>query len=54
MSYQPEMYIHELDKRAYDALNKFPKLLKLKEAYLSASDEKQRKYEFLSSAIRLS
>ena len=54
MSYQPEMYIHELDKRAYDALNKFPKLLKLKEAYLTASDEKQRKYEFLSSAIRLS
>ena len=53
MSYNLELYIHDLDKKAFDALNMFPKLVKLKEAYMANFDEKAAKIEFLSTAIRL-
>lgn len=43
MGYNTELYMHELDKRAFDALNAFPKIIKLKEAYCANVDEKQRK-----------
>ena len=54
MVYTPELYIHELDRKAFGALNTFPKLVKLREAYIQNYDEKTAKYTFLSSAIRLS
>jgi len=53
MAYNAELYMHELDRRAFDALNSFPGLLKLGEAYNSNFDERTAKYNFLSSAIRL-
>lgn len=54
MAYSAELYMHELDKKAFDALNTFPRLVKLREAYSANYDEKAAKYQFLSSAIRLS
>lgn len=54
MSFSPELYKHELDKKAFDALNIFPKFVKLKEAYIANVDEVAAKIDFLSSAIRLS
>ena len=53
MAYSPELYMHDLDRKAFDALNTFPKLVKLREAYSANYDEKAAKYQFLSSAIRL-
>lgn len=54
MSYNAELYIHELDRKAFAALNQFPKFVKLHEAYIKNVDEKSAKIEFLSTAIRLS
>lgn len=54
MSYSAELYMHDLDRKAFDALNKFPKFLKLQQAYLENTDEKAAKIEFLSTGIRLS
>ena len=54
MSYSPDLYMHDLDRRAFDALNAFPKLVKLKETYLANFNEKTAKINFLSNAIRLS
>ena len=54
MSYNPELYKHDLDKKAFDALNAFPKLVKLQQAYSANVDEKIAKIEMLSTAIRLS
>ena len=54
MAYNSELYIHDLDRKAFAALNTFPKFVKLKEAYISNYDEKAAKISFMSSAIRLS
>lgn len=54
MSYNAELYMHELDRKAFAALNQFPKFVKLQEAYIKNVDEKAAKIEFLSTAIRLS
>ena len=54
MSYSSELYIHDLDRKATDALNKFPRFIKLVETYNANYDEKTDKFTFLSSAIRLS
>lgn len=54
MSYNPELYKHDLDKKAFDALNAFPKLVKLQQAYSANVDEKIAKIQMLSTAIRLS
>ncbi len=54
MTYNSELFIHDLDKRAFDALNNFPNIIKLREAYIANYDERAAKYTFLSSAIRLS
>ncbi|MBP3891131.1 MAG: M48 family metallopeptidase [Solobacterium sp.] len=54
MSYNAELYMHELDRKAFAALNQFPKFVKLQEAYIANVDEKAAKIEFLSTAIRLS
>ena len=54
MSYNAELYMHELDRKAFAALNQFPKFVKLQEAYIKNVDEKSAKIEFLSTAIRLS
>ncbi len=53
MSYDPAFYIHDLDKKAFDALNAFPKFVKLKEAYIANVDEKAVKIDLLSQAIRI-
>lgn len=54
MVYSSEQYIHELDRKAFMALNTFPKFIKLCETYSANYDEKAAKITFLSSAIRLS
>ena len=54
MSYNAELYMHELDRKAFAALNQFPKFVKLQEAYIKNVDEKSAKIELLSTAIRLS
>lgn len=54
MSFNPNLYKHELEQKAFDALNLFPKFLKLKEAYIANVNEKACKIELLSSTIRLS
>lgn len=54
MSFNPVLYTHELDQKAFDALNAFPKFVKLRETYIANVDEKAAKIRFLSSAIRLS
>ena len=54
MAYIPALYMHDLDKKAFDALNMFPHFVKLQEAYITNVDEKAAKIEFLSTAIRLS
>lgn len=54
MVYSPAYYKHDLDQRAFDALNAFPKFVKLREAYIQNVDEKAAKIDFLSTAIRLS
>ncbi len=53
MAYAAELYMHDLDKRAFDALNTFPKLIKLRDMYIKNVDEKAAKIRFLSSALRL-
>ena len=54
MTYHPALYIHELDQKAFDALNMFPQLIKLQRSYIANVDEKTAKIELLSTAIRLS
>lgn len=54
MAYNAELYMHDLDRKAFDALNQFPKFLKLQQAYIENVDEKAAKISFLSTAIRLS
>jgi hypothetical protein len=54
MSFSPDLYKHELDKKAFDALSIFPKFVELKEAYIANVDEAADKINFLSTSIRLS
>ncbi len=54
MPYLTESYIHDMDRKAFAALNAFPKFLKLVEAYHANFDEKAARIHYLSSAIRLS
>ena len=54
MAIDSKLYMHDLDKAALAALDSFPNLLKLREAYMANVDEKLAKIELLSSAIRLS
>ncbi len=46
--------MHDLDRKATAALNTFPRFVKLLEAYHANYDEKAARFDFLSSAIRLS
>ena len=54
MAYRAELYVHDLDRQAADALNQFPKFVKLLESYSANYDEKAAKIDLLSTAIRLS
>lgn len=54
MAYNPTLYRHELDQRAFEALSAFPKFVQLRESYIANVDEKAAKIDFLSSSIRLS
>ena len=54
MAYRAELYAHDLDRQAADALNQFPKFVKLLESYSANYDEKAAKIDLLSTAIRLS
>ena len=40
MAYSAELYVHDLDRQAADALNQFPKFVKLLESYSANYDEK--------------
>lgn len=35
MSYSAELYMHDLDRKAFAALSQFPKFLKFQEAYIA-------------------
>ena len=52
MVYNSELYIHDLDKKAFIALNTFPKFIKLWETFITNYDEKAAKIDFMSRAIR--
>lgn len=54
MVHSAELYAHDLDRQAADALNQFPKFVKLLESYSANYDEKAAKIDLLSTAIRLS
>lgn len=54
MTYHSALYLHELDRKAFEAMNSFPKFVKLREAYIANVDEKAAKIDLLSSAIRIS
>ena len=54
MAFDFELYMHDLDRRAFAALNMFPKFVRLQEAYLANVNEKAEKIRFLSTGIRLS
>lgn len=43
MAYSAELYVHDLDRQAADALNQFPKFVKLLESYSANYDEKAAK-----------
>lgn len=45
--------MHELDKKAFAALNRFPMFVKLQESYMENVSEKAEKIRLLSTAIRL-
>ena len=47
MAYSADLYVHDLDRRAADALNQFPKFVKLLEAYSANYDEKAAKINLL-------
>ena len=53
MSYSAEAYRHHLDQCAFDALNKFPKFVKLCEAYAANYTEILAKIGNMSDLIRL-
>lgn len=53
-TFSADLYRHDLDQKAFNALNAFPKFIKLRESYMENVDEKQAKFQFLSTAIRLS
>lgn len=52
-TFSAELYKHDLDQKAFNALSAFPKFIKLRESYIANVDEKEMKFQFLSSAIRL-
>lgn len=54
MAYGSSLYIHDLDRKAFAAMNAFPQFVKLHEAYLANVDEKAAKIDLLSSAVRIS
>lgn len=54
MVYNPESYRHELDQRAFDLLNSFPKFVKVCEVYLANYQEIVSKIDAMSNYIRLS
>lgn len=54
MAYNPSIYRHELDQRAFEALSLFPKFVQLRESYIENVDEKEAKITLMSQAIRLS
>ena len=39
MSFSANLYKHELDQKAFDALSIFPKFVKLRESYIANVDE---------------
>ena len=45
MAYSAELYVHDLDRQAADALNQFPKFVKLLESYSANYDEKAAKID---------
>lgn len=47
MPYSTESYIHEMDRKAFAALNKFPRFVKLVEAYHENYDEKASRIDYL-------
>ncbi|PNH18626.1 hypothetical protein B6K86_08455 [Lachnospiraceae bacterium] len=53
MPFAAESYIHEMDRKAFTALNMFPRFVKLVEAYQVNYDEKAARIQLLSSAVRI-
>ena len=53
MPYLAESYIHEMDRKAFAALNTFPQFVKLEEAYHANYDERAARIQLLSSSVRI-
>ena len=54
MSYNAELYKHELDRRATKALEALPKVIKLSEFFMANVDEKTERMVYLGETLRLS
>lgn len=52
--FSPDLYRHDLDQSAFNALSAFPKFVKLREAYIANVDEIAAKIDLMSTAIRIS
>ena len=52
MAYSAELYVHDLDRQAADALNQFPKFVKLLESYSANYDEKAAKIDLLCNGTQ--
>ena len=48
MVYRSELYMHDLDRTAFDALNRFPKFVQFQKAYMANGDERAEKINNLS------
>ena len=53
MVYCTDLYRHEIDKKAFESLNKFSALVNLQKSYMKNFDERASKINLLSTAIRL-
>ena len=54
MPYLAESYIHDMDRKAFAALNTFPRFVKFMEVYHANFNEKAARIHYLSDGIRLS
>ena len=53
MSYDSSMYVHDMDRKAFSVLNKFPAFLKMVKMYSANFDEKAARIDLLSSSVKL-
>lgn len=53
MAFRPELYVHDLDKTAFEAFSRFPETEKLRELCIKNCDEQTVKNHILSDGVQL-